>query len=146
MINSGERCHMSPEQLAEIRETVNKATPGPWTLTADRQSIIQTHHITRDVWIIPRVDADTDLIAHAPEWLTELLAMVESQEQELIKLSNGVITLAASELAYERRWAALREYVSYPSTSACGDDFDKGLGSAFRGVMAKMRELEGKPL
>lgn len=75
-----------------------------------------------------------------------LSATVEAQEQELIKLSNGVITLAASALAHERRWATIREYVEVPCVAGDGDDFDKGLDSAFRGVMTRMRELEGKPL
>ena len=34
--------------------------------------MIQTKHITRDVWVIPRVEADLDLIAAAPELLSAL--------------------------------------------------------------------------
>ena len=42
-------------------------TPGPWRRSGD--NIIQTNHITRDVWTIPHEDGDLDLIAAAPDLL-----------------------------------------------------------------------------
>lgn len=48
------------------------STPGPWRRSGDR--VIQTNHVTRDVWEIPRVEADLDLIAAAPELLQCALA------------------------------------------------------------------------
>ena len=42
-------------------------TPGPWRRSGD--NIIQTNHITRDVWTIPHEEGDLDLIAAAPDLL-----------------------------------------------------------------------------
>lgn len=56
-------------------------TPGPWRRSGDR--VIQTKHLTRDVWEIPRVEADLDLIAAAPELLEALEAEVAHFDQRL---------------------------------------------------------------
>jgi hypothetical protein len=104
--------------LAAIREALDKATPGPWRLTKDRKRIIQTHHITRDVWTIPRVEADVDLIAHAPEWLAELLAHVAR------------VTVERDALV--KRWEALRDWVPVSDYRSVDPN----------SLYAKIRELE----
>lgn len=74
----------APMTDAEIREALaraERATPGPWRTMTDgdgNTAIIQTNHITRDVWQIPRSDEDLEFIAHArtdvPRLAADLLA------------------------------------------------------------------------
>ncbi len=81
---------ISPEQLAEMKERCEKATPGPFHRThQDWPQIIQTSHITRDVWTIAsldnhygmntgrNVDEDADFIAHSRTDIPLLIAEVE---------------------------------------------------------------------
>jgi hypothetical protein len=67
------------ELLASLPEG---ATPGPWYVAKDGQSILQTSHITRDVWTIPRTDADMHLCAAAPA-LRDALAEVLAENERL---------------------------------------------------------------
>ena len=60
---------MTIEQLQALEA---KATPGPWYLSKDG-NIVQTAHVTRDVWIIPRSDGDMACIAAARNALPALL-------------------------------------------------------------------------
>ncbi len=50
-----------------------KTTPPPWRVL-DGQ-IIQTNHITRDVWVLPRTEGDLYLMAAAPAMLAALEAV-----------------------------------------------------------------------
>ena len=72
---------MIPSFLDKIKARLAAATPGPWVLAPDRESITQTSHLTRDVWTIPRTHEDMELIAHAPSDLAALIAEVERLRQ-----------------------------------------------------------------
>ena len=50
-------------------------TPGPWHIsgTDENMAIVQTHHLTRDVWVIPRNEADMYLMAAAPDLLAAVV-------------------------------------------------------------------------
>jgi len=67
---------MTPTEIRAALEACRRATPGPWHLTKDRQSIIQTSHITRDVWTIPRSKGDMDFIPLARTALPAALKMI----------------------------------------------------------------------
>jgi len=61
-------------RLNEIKERAAAATAGEWILGKDKDHIYQTAHVTRDIWNIPRNEADLVFIAHAREdvpWLVE---------------------------------------------------------------------------
>jgi hypothetical protein len=49
-------------------ELCNKATPGPWWIDGNGD-IIQTKHITRDVWFIPKNQEDVKFIVESREAL-----------------------------------------------------------------------------
>lgn len=61
-----------------IRSLLAKATPGPWTQSGI--DVLQVHHTTRDVWYLPRSEADTALTVAAINALPALLAVVEAAE------------------------------------------------------------------
>jgi hypothetical protein len=66
--------------ITEIKKRLAAATPGPWQVLKERDGsvgVIQTSHITRDVWSIPRTEADVEFIAAAPSDIAYLLAEVE---------------------------------------------------------------------
>lgn len=63
----------------QARALLAAATPGPWHLSADKESITHTSHITRDVWTLPRTHADMELVAAAPD----LVASVEHYAGQL---------------------------------------------------------------
>jgi len=48
-----------------IERLTGHATPPPWTLSADRQRLTQVNHVTRDVWTLPRTEADLELMGAA---------------------------------------------------------------------------------
>lgn len=55
----------SAEATTPASHVAPKHTPGPWYWSSS--GLIQTSHLTRDVWEIPRNEADQHLIAAAPE-------------------------------------------------------------------------------
>ena len=86
-----------------IKARLAAATPGPWVLSKDRETITQTSHITRDVWTIPRTHEDMELIAHAPSDLAALIAEVERLRVELEQERAATVTfLRGGAEAHER--------------------------------------------
>jgi hypothetical protein len=63
------------DDLSEDERVLEKMTAEPWHLSTNG-SIVQTAHITRDVWQIPHCEEDMPGIVHlrnrAPAWLKEL--------------------------------------------------------------------------
>ncbi len=49
--------------LSKLEAIVRARTPGPWHLSADGERILQTAHLTRDVWEIPHKQEDMPFIA-----------------------------------------------------------------------------------
>ena len=56
------------QRIKEIKERMEKSTPGPWFKTKDCY-VVQTNHITRDVWTIADClhdpENDGHFIAHS---------------------------------------------------------------------------------
>ena len=77
-------------RIQQIRARLDAATPGPWFISGDvngeNLNIIQTNHTTRDVWQIPRVKGDYELIANSRQDIADLLAVVEVYEDCLTKI------------------------------------------------------------
>jgi len=65
-------------------ELCNKATPGPWWIDGNGD-IIQTKHITRDVWFIPKTQEDVKFIAESREALPYWIKRSEALNKMLIK-------------------------------------------------------------
>jgi hypothetical protein len=65
---------LTKSRLDEIDARAGKATPGPWRESGS--CIIQTDHVTRDVWEIPQCKSDTLFIAHARDDVPALVAEV----------------------------------------------------------------------
>ena len=65
----------------EARGLLEGATPGPWLLSADRETITQTSHVTRDVWTIPRTLDDMSLCAAAPDLAATVIALSEERDR-----------------------------------------------------------------
>jgi DNA repair exonuclease SbcCD ATPase subunit len=85
------------KKISEIREALERATPGPWEVTN-----LGDVHITKDyrmvdgrhiaMWIadmcedretVDQIFADAHLIANAPKWLRYLLQQIEQQQAEI---------------------------------------------------------------
>ena len=79
-------------RIQQIRARLDAATPGPWFISGDvngeNLNIIQTNHTTRDVWQIPRVKGDYELIANSRQDISDLLAVVEVYEAGLKSIST----------------------------------------------------------
>lgn len=67
----------SPDELAAMAERERAATPPPWHLAKDGQSIRQTKHVTRDVWTIPHREGDMAFIAESRNEYAHLLAVAQ---------------------------------------------------------------------
>lgn len=68
--------------LKEIDALCEAATKGPWQLDL-QGTIIQTNHITRDVWTIPRDNEDMKFIAAARTIVPEQAAWIRRARQLL---------------------------------------------------------------
>ena len=86
-----------------------KHTPGPWRWSDG--NLIQTNHITRDVWTIPRNDADLPLIAASPD----LLVACVMAEQELNHVVN---VMGRSGGKYEEALIELRSAIAKATNPA----------------------------
>lgn len=71
------------KQARAFLELADKATPGPWRWLEGQ--LIQTAHVTRDVWVLPRTAEDVNLITaarnDAPDIIRALLLRVESLQE-----------------------------------------------------------------
>lgn len=71
---------MTPTQAIErLRKMHEASTPPPWRRMGD--GIVQTQHVTRDVWQIPRSDEDLDIIVTSHNMIPLLLAAVEAADR-----------------------------------------------------------------
>jgi len=104
------------KKIAEIREALEKATPGPWAVFVGegwteeypRNTYVQAvwnepdhrgsfgYRVARMAGVHGKTMADAHLIANAPEWLRFLLDELERLEQERNMYK------ASSEVFYER--------------------------------------------
>ncbi len=79
---------MSKLDLDELLKLAEAATPGPWRLDSDDDRIIQTNHITRDIWHIPKSQSDMIFIAAAnPQTISRLVRayqLVSSSAQGVV--------------------------------------------------------------
>lgn len=65
--------------LDDLKNLEKKITKGPWNKASDG-TIIQTAHITRDVWYIPRIEADLDFITYVRNNLPEIIKALEEKK------------------------------------------------------------------
>lgn len=80
---------MTPDELQRLKDLCERATAGPWLASAGF-SVIQTNHVTRDVWTIPMTHDDIAFIAASREALPNLLAFVEHLELYIADLEHTV--------------------------------------------------------
>jgi len=77
---------MTEQELKEIEARANAATPGRWKIQRDSTGnlcgIIQTNHVTRDVWPIPRTQDDIRFIACARQDVPALIAEVRRLRED----------------------------------------------------------------
>lgn len=78
------------ELIEECERLDAAATPGEWHLSADKDLITQTVHITRDVWTIPHGTEDMELIA-SYRTLAPLLAARCKELMELVRLAVPLV-------------------------------------------------------
>jgi len=78
---------------ARLRELSEKATKADWRVSDG--SIIQTNHITRDVWHIPRVEEDLHLICELRNNLPAILDAMERWEryEEAIRAAHAELEI-----------------------------------------------------
>lgn len=69
------------ELCARIDALDKAATKGPWQKSAGQ--IIQTNHITRDVWVMPRNDHDLDLVAEYRSLAPQIAKRAMRMERQL---------------------------------------------------------------
>lgn len=102
---------MSIDQLQALEA---KATPGPWRLSKDG-NIVQTAHVTRDVWIIPKSDGDMACIAAMRNALPALLEVAKAAKavlesgQETESEAYGVDAFLASVVRARELAAAIKK-------------------------------------
>lgn len=70
-----------PLNIPALRSLLAAATPAPWQLGSNGTRIIQTAHITRDVWKIPKNDADLPLIVALVNAAPFLIAAAEERDR-----------------------------------------------------------------
>lgn len=75
---------MTPDQLAEIRERVEKATPGPWQNRFDDNRVFDSKYrdiaIPQSSWVgIEQRNTNAIFIAHAPTDIRYLLSVIDAQ-------------------------------------------------------------------
>ena len=70
---------------------MSEITPEPWTLTKDGKSIIQTHHITRDVWVIPHSDGDMARIVECVNTCAGIEDVAKALDAARFALQNAIL-------------------------------------------------------
>ena len=103
--------------IEEARKLDAAATPPPWRISEGR--VVQTSHITRDVWTIPHVDEDMTFILRARTLLPQLAdALVAAGTncralQDLYEEKRVALVAAEARLAKVREMAIIEE--EFPS-------------------------------
>jgi len=93
------------QKIAEIREALEKATPGPWAMIEPIDEVWQSIDNTKIATVASNQDADANLrlIANAPEWLGFLLGELEGLEREYAEEREKMIK-ALKFYANEDNW------------------------------------------
>lgn len=68
---------LTRSELNNLKRLEAAATIPPWNFSSRSGLITQTAHFTRDVWVIPRSEADCELIAALRNAAPALIAMAE---------------------------------------------------------------------
>lgn len=100
-----------PIDLAGLRVLLAKMTPPPWRQLGE--SIVNTAHITRDVWVIPRTDGDLPgicaLVNAAPHLIARIAELEEAGGKLLADNLDKAERLAADRKRIAELEAGLRE-------------------------------------
>lgn len=128
---------MTPaERIAEIRKRCEAATPGPWHQAGVHgNGVIQTSHITRDVWTIANTfhakEVDTPFIAHSREdipWLlSQLEAVTKRNETQARTIDSIVFERDEARAEAERLQQALQNVYDLELHPAFTDQSDSPL-------------------
>jgi len=97
---------MTPEQLNEIERLAKAATPGPWRVDGNGD-IIQTNHVTRDVWFIPRKREDTEYTARMDPATTLAMVARIRELEETCRMLYGIAALFNRET--DAVWVEVRD-------------------------------------
>lgn len=65
------------KRIQEIKERLNKATPGPWTEIQREEYCSDIDSETANIAMVGSTKADANFIAHAPEDIAYLLSCLE---------------------------------------------------------------------
>lgn len=71
------------------RKLCDAATKGPWRV-GNCENVIQTNHITRDVWQIPKTQKDLEFIAASRDGWPKALDRIVELENELLQKTQQV--------------------------------------------------------
>jgi len=91
------------KKIAEIREALEKATPGPWyaygsEVFIETAPICQLWGLREEEYRFENYSNNANLIANAPEWLQFLLSELERSESHLQQeLESNGMTMALME-------------------------------------------------
>lgn len=99
---------MNKQDLDRLQAVCDAATPGPWHYGEHNGVLMQTSHITRDVWCIPRSENDRAFITSSREAVPTLIA--EVRRLQAIIGENGLQNLIDAEIKAESEmWKRLGE-------------------------------------
>ena len=91
--------------IEKLKALEAAATKTPWHLDAASGNIVQTKHVTRDVWTIPHTDMDMPFIVAARNALPALLRVAEAAKRAVDELGrierNGGPTESTAEIRLE---------------------------------------------
>lgn len=144
------------EKIAEIRERLAKATPGPWWYDATccnqwgeaHAGSVRAPELDGDfiVKVEPdaeRPEADAQLIANAPSDLAWLLSELDAVRQDVKRLQAGIDAIASREVTRDiyDDWRVTKGH-GFTKTSH-GDSLDSALREFHELQAAALRGEEG---
>ena len=133
-----EQTPMTQEQLNAIQERVDAATRGPWAhdFCGNVDQVETQAHATGTRIADNLTPGDADLIAHAPQDLTDLLAEVKrlraltTVDDAMVERAARALYLRESDWSSEAKWDRLPEFAreSWRKTARAALDAALGTG------------------
>ena len=103
------------KKIAEIREALEKATPGPWVAVDEIATVYSANADVVIEYSADEREEDIRLIANAPEWLRFLLSELERLEREYAeeRAAHNAHVTELCELEQERNMYKASSEVFY---------------------------------